>query len=313
MNVDWIAVDWGSSRLRAWACSSDGSVLQRVDSAKGAAGMAPEQFEPALLELVEPWLAAGTSTTVIACGMVGARLGWVEAPYSAVPCRPLSAERLIEAPVADPRLRVFIIPGLSQSSPADVMRGEETQLAGVLAAQPAYRGLVCLPGTHCKWAQVQEGQVTEFRTFMTGELYALLSQSSVLRHSLLPESGSDSDMGDGWDNHAFVDASRQALDHPEQVWAELFGLRAQGLLYRQPAATARARLSGLLIGAELAAARSLWQGRKITLVGNIGLPGLYLEALRAQDIEVQALNTQRTTLDGLRQVFALVTAENRSQ
>ncbi|MBV1787644.1 2-dehydro-3-deoxygalactonokinase [Marinobacterium sp. D7] len=307
MNLDWIAVDWGSTRLRAWACSRDGSVLQRADSAQGAAGLAPEQFEPALLELVEPWLTTEKRTTVIACGMAGARQGWIDAPYSAVPCRPLSVERLIEAPVTDPRLRVLIVPGLSQASPADVMRGEETQLAGVLAAQPGYRGLVCLPGTHCKWAELQEGRVIAFRTFMTGELYALLSQSSVLRHSL----HADTDTGDGWDSNVFVEATRQALGHPEQVWAELFGLRAQGLLHGQAPATARARLSGLLIGAELAAARSLWQGRKVTLVGNIGLPALYLEALRAQDIEVQALNTQRTTLDGLTQVFTLISAESQ--
>ncbi|WP_188747825.1 2-dehydro-3-deoxygalactonokinase [Marinobacterium zhoushanense] len=308
MSIDWIAVDWGSTRLRAWARSRDGGILQRVDSAQGAAGLAPEQFEPALLELVEPWLTPEKRTTVIACGMAGARQGWIETPYSSVPCRPLSVERLVEAPVVDSRLRVLIVPGLSQSRPADVMRGEETQLAGVLAAQPGYGGLVCLPGTHCKWAELQEGRVIAFRTFMTGELYALLSQSSVLRHSLLP----DADSSDAWDNNVFVDAARHAFDHPEQVWAELFGLRAQGLLQGQTAANGRACLSGLLIGAELAAARTLWQGRKITLVGNIGLPGLYLEALHALDIEVRALNTQRTTLDGLKQVFDLVVTDNRS-
>ncbi|WP_409525818.1 2-dehydro-3-deoxygalactonokinase [Nitrincola sp. MINF-07-Sa-05] len=304
MNIDWIAVDWGSTHLRAWACSREGTVLQRAESAKGMTQLQPEQFEPTLLELVEPWLMSRT-TTVVACGMVGARQGWIEAPYRPVPCRPLPAQRPIEAPMTDSRMRVFIVPGLSQASPVDVMRGEETQLAGVLAGQPGYQGVVCLPGTHCKWVQMQDGQVTGFQTFMTGELYALLSEYSVLRHGL---SGDDK-MGEAWDNHAFVDASREAFSHAEQMPAALFGLRAQGLLNGLAPATARARLSGLLIGSELAAARSLWQGRNLTLVGNIGLPALYLEALHAQDIEVQALNSQRITLDGLREVFALVSAD----
>jgi len=213
---DWIAVDWGTSNLRVWAMGSDGRVLAEASSDDGMGKLAQDGFEPALLQLVEPWLAK--RPPILACGMVGSRQGWCEAPYRAVPCTPVDKSGLITAPTTDPRLSVRIAPGLKQASPADVMRGEETQIAGALHLMPGYDGVFCLPGTHSKWVHVSAGEVVSFQTFMTGEMFALLSEASVLRHGML---------GGGWEDAAFDLAVSDALARPEKFGARLFALRAE--------------------------------------------------------------------------------------
>ena len=125
--------------MRVWVIDADGSVLERLTSDRGMGTLAPEDFEGALLALIDGHLPEGQVTPVICCGMVGARQGWAEAPYVAVPCAPGATERAIRAPSTDPRLSVHIWPGLGQDRPADVMRGEETQIAGFLSAHRSTR------------------------------------------------------------------------------------------------------------------------------------------------------------------------------
>lgn len=290
--TSWIAVDWGTSQVRAWALSAGGEILQRASSARGMSTLAPDQFEGALLELVGGWLIDGQVTEVVACGMVGARQGWREAPYAAVPCVPLAAERMVSPVLADRRMRVSIIPGLCQRTPADVIRGEETQIAGLLADHPDYRGVICLPGTHSKWAEVRDGQVVAFQTFMTGELFALLSQQSVLRH------GMQGDASGPMDEAAFA-AGLQAGAQGLRLVGALFGLRAEGLLEGLGAAAARARLSGLLIGQELAALDERWRGQPVCVIGGGELAKRYRRALDTQGIAALTVDAERVTLAGL--------------
>jgi len=288
-DVDWIAADWGTSNLRVWALDAAGRVLAARKSDKGMGGLSHEAFEPALLELVGDLLPEDHVTQVVISGMAGARQGWVEAPYAAVPCSP-AGRPAVAAPVRDARLSVRILPGLSQAAPPDVMRGEETQIAGFLAGEPDFDGVACLPGTHTKWVRLRAGQVLEFRTAMTGELFALLSKQSVLRHS----------MGDGWDQEAFLEAVEDAFSNPQQVAAKLFAIRAGALLSGLPPDAAKARLSGLLIGMELAATGGLWTGRPVVLVGDPQLSALYAAALRRQGVEVQEADAETLTLEGLK-------------
>lgn len=283
---DWIAVDWGTSNLRAWAMGAEG-ILASAESADGMGRLGRDDFEPALMRLVGPWLTGGP-VPVVACGMVGARQGWVEAPYRPVPCPPVARGEGIAPPTTD-ALRVTIVPGLSQSRPADVMRGEETQIAGVLALHPRFDGVICLPGTHSKWAHVSAGEVVSFQTFMTGELFALLSTQSVLRHS----------MGEGPDDAAFDEGAAEGLARPERLMARLFALRAEGLLNGLAPAAARARLSGLLIGAELAAARPYWLGQRVMLVGGAALAASYARALASQGLTAEILDATACTIAGL--------------
>lgn len=294
---DWIAADWGTSRLRAWAIGADGSVQARAESPRGMGSLSPDEFEGALLDLIGNWLDHARATPVIACGMVGARQGWIEAAYRAVPCPPLGMPMTVP-PACDPRLSVHIVPGLSQALPsADVMRGEETQIAGVLAGNPGWDGVVCLPGTHSKWAELSADEVVSFRSFMTGEIFDLLSTRSVLRHGLA---------ADGEDEPAFDEAVAQAMSRPEALAARLFTIRAEGLLSGLSPEVARARLSGLLIGAELAAAKPWWLGRDVVILGAGGLSALYARALAAQGVTARRIDAEAATLAGLARARALL-------
>ncbi|NVO56355.1 2-dehydro-3-deoxygalactonokinase [Rhodobacteraceae bacterium B1Z28] len=288
MNIEWIAVDWGTSHLRAWAMQGE-TVLDQAQSDNGMARLAKSGFQTALLDVIEGWLGSAP-LDVVACGMVGARQGWVEAPYSTVPSAPVPVVP-VYVPNTDPRIRVFVVPGLKQDNPPDVMRGEETQIAGFLASRQNWDGVLCLPGTHTKWVQVSAGEVVSFRTFMTGELFDLLRCHSVLRHSI----------SDGWDETAFLDAVSDTLSKPEQLAARLFGLRAMDLLQGQASGIARARLSGSLIGVELAATRAYWLGQQLAIIGADNVSQIYAKALQQQGAFVEVANATRSTLAGLAQ------------
>jgi 2-dehydro-3-deoxygalactonokinase len=282
---DWIAVDWGTTNLRAWAMRGD-EPLAEAGSSQGMGTLAPAGFEPALRALLAPWGAEGLP--VVACGMVGARQGWVEAAYRRVPAPPLPERGgLTRAPGG---LDVRIVPGLAQDDPPDVMRGEETKVAGVLALRPGWDGALMMPGTHPKWIAVAGGEVTGFRTFLTGELFAALAGQTVLRHSVGPG---------GWDEPAFLAAVAEALAEPQALAARLFRIRAETLLCGLAPAAARARLSGLLIGAELAAARPWWLGVRLALVGQGENAEAYAAALAAQGLRPERIDAETVTLGGL--------------
>ena len=282
----WIAADWGTTHLRLWAMDGQDKVLAERTSDKGMGGLARDQFEPALLDLAADW--AGGDTLVLACGMVGSRQGWAEAPYQKVPCA-VAPSSLATAPCRTPGLSVRIVPGVAQSDPPDVMRGEETQIAGFLSMTPGWDGVLCLPGTHTKWVHVSAGEIVSFRTFMTGEMFALLSGQSVLRHSVAT----------GWDDCAFEEAVADSMSRPEGLAARLFGLRAGHLLNGTAPGTSRARLSGLLIGAELAAARPYWLGQNVAMIGADAIARPYTAALAAQGVVAQNVDATAAVLAGL--------------
>lgn len=294
MLAKWVAVDWGTTNLRIWVFGPDGMQIDHKSSDKGMGALAPDEFEAALLELIGAHLSAEGKLPVICCGMVGARQGWIEAPYVSVPCAPPGIELAAAAQVTDPRLDVRILPGVSQNSPADVMRGEETQIAGFLSSEPEFDGVLCLPGTHTKWVHISAGEIVYFRTFMTGELFALLSKQSVLRHGL---------GGDGWDEESFISGIDQAEGRPQSLTADLFSLRASGLLHGLAAGAAKARLSGLLIGLELAGARPYWLGQRIVVVGSDGLAKHYQTALSHLGAMAETANGSGMTLNGLRAAY----------
>lgn len=293
-DVAWIAVDWGTSHLRAWLMQADGSILERRQSADGMGTLDRAGFEPALRSLVGDALPA----PVLACGMVGSRQGWIEAPYATVPCAPPSAAQAVRPTVDGFDMR--ILPGVKQDTPADVMRGEETQIAGYLATHPNFDGVICLPGTHTKWVHVSANEIVSFRTAMTGEMFALLSSQSVLRHSV----------GTGWDADGFAAGVDQAISRPEGLAAALFSLRAEGLLDGLHPDVARARLSGLLIGAELAAMKPYWLGQQVAVIGADALARAYEAALEMQSVPCHSAGVEDMTLAGLRAAFQQMNGEN---
>lgn len=274
----WIALDWGTSHLRAWLMDAQDKVIERRQSEAGMATLGRTEFASALEALVGRF-----DGPVVACGMVGSRQGWAEAPYEVTPCAPPSAATATQV------AKVRILPGIKQTHPAEVMRGEETQIAGYLAKHADFDGVICLPGTHTKWVHISAGEIVSFRTAMTGEMFALLASQSVLRHSV----------GLGWDADAFACAVSETLSRPEGLAAALFNIRAASLLNGTEPGTARARLSGLLIGAELAAMRPYWLGQAVTLIGSDDLSSEYANALQIQGVTAQIANGEDMTLSGL--------------
>ncbi|MDG3041584.1 2-dehydro-3-deoxygalactonokinase [Roseicyclus marinus] len=292
--ADWIAVDWGTTHLRVWAIGADGSIRAEASSAKGMGGLTRDGFEPALLDLVEDWLGGG-KTPVLACGMVGAKQGWDEAPYIPIPAKPAELVPMRATAPRDPRLSFSIVPGLKQANPTDVMRGEETQIAGFLALEPGFDGILCLPGTHTKWVHLSAGEVVSFQTCMTGEMFDLLSHQSVLRHSVA---------GEVLDGETFSEAVSDTLSRPERLAQRLFAIRADATLNGTGSAVARARLSGALIGAELASTRPYWLGQQVVVAGAPALADLYARALAGQGVAVRVLDAAPLTLAGLARIRA---------
>ncbi len=295
--TDWIAVDWGTSSLRVWALGRDGDVLAKAVSQEGMGGLAPADYEPVLMAHIRTWLpeTAVRSVPVIVCGMAGAKQGWKEAAYRVAPCAAVPEGEMIRVPTRDARLSVHILPGVCQLDPADVMRGEETQLAGLAANLGPLDATVCLPGTHSKWVRLEGGRIAGFRTFMTGELFSVIAGHSILRHSIAPE---------GENATAFAKAVEDMLADPAGLTGALFAIRASGLVGRADGAAARSRLSGLLIGAELAATRPQWDGKPVHLVGSGSLNDAYATALKTAGASPVRQDAEALTLAGLTQARA---------
>ncbi len=286
-SIAWIAADWGTSNLRCWAMSADHRVIDRAESNCGMQAVTTSggDFETALLDLIHPWLRHGGTLPVSACGMVGAKQGWIEAPYVSAPCSPSTPTH--RAATRSSQISVSIHAGVMQSHPADVMRGEETQIAGLLALQPDFEGLVCLPGTHTKWVTITDGRIQSFQTFMTGEAFALLTQHSVLRLTLATE---------GWDEAAYLEGLHSSIDSPANLLSHTFRLRAESLLNGLDSTAARSRLSGLLIGHELSAIRPT---HHVILIGAESLTRPYQTALQTLDTKATVLDSDSATLAGL--------------
>lgn len=256
-----IAVDWGITSFRAWRLAPDGSVQDRVSGPFGIRSITDRDFATVLDRAIGAWRPA----PVLMCGMIGSRQGWIEAPYVAAPAG-LGAISAALAPVPG-AAQTWIVPGVSQDPP-DVMRGEETQILGVAGALGPGRHVLCLPGTHSKWAVLEDGRITGFRTAMTGEVFGLMRTQSILA-PLIPE--------DAPDDPAAFDAGLDRAREEGGLLHHLFGLRASVLLGTLAPASLPSMLSGLLIGHEIAELST--EAASVQLVGGATLTERYARAL----------------------------------
>ena len=242
-----IGCDWGTSSLRAYRLGSDGAVLERRETARGIMAVEAGGFEAAFEDSVGDWLDAAAGAPVVLSGMIGSRQGWREAPYLACPADIAGlAAALLPVDLARGR-RIWIAPGLSHRDSGgtpDVMRGEEVQILGAQEAIGDAPALVCLPGTHSKWARVRDGQVLGFSTHMTGEVFEAVRGHTILGRMIDAEA---------WDEPAFLDGLVRGRA-PGGLLGHLFGVRAKGLFGELDDRTAGSYLSGLMIGHELDAA-----------------------------------------------------------
>lgn len=288
----FVAVDWGTSSIRSWLMSAAGETLAESRGSEGMLHCIATGFPPVLHDQLAR-LGAPDGTPVLICGMAGARQGWAEAPYLETPT-PLHA--LHEGAIRiDTPGDIRILPGIAQARAdrPDVMRGEETQLLGV--TEPGFAGLVCIPGTHSKWIRIEAGRVIEFSTYMTGELFSVISQHSILAHAVEIAAPPPAD------GPLFREAVATALAAPARLTASLFRLRAAQLLGFEQRADGAARLSGLLIGTEIAdAIYRHGPPQSLRLIGAGNLGRLYETALTAQGFDVTVVDAEQASRNGLR-------------
>jgi 2-dehydro-3-deoxygalactonokinase len=283
--------DWGTSRFRLWLVDAAGNVIAEKRSDDGLDASRKRGFADTLESHLSA-LGAPVHLPVIVCGMAGSRQGWVEARYVPVPAD-LRAIRSGAVKIENIARDVRIIPGLSQSGKSpNVMRGEETQLLGAILDRNLSNGIIAMPGTHSKWVTLHEGRATGFSTYLTGELYALLSSQSILRHSIGDAASAASP------DHPQFAAAIELMLSGERMLGELFGIRAAMLLDDLSPDGAASRLSGLLIGAEVAGAKAKSSNR-ITLVASGAMAALYGEALRIANLDFDLVDADEAVRKGL--------------
>ena len=283
----FIAVDWGTTNRRAYLIDSAGKNVNEFEDHKGVLAIPSGGFPDAVAEIRSR---LGDHPLLLA-GMIGSNHGWKEAPYVACPAGiDELAAKLVWA--GD---REAIVPGVSYigDGRADVMRGEEVQLLGAVAARLVDpMGLVCHPGTHNKWATLRRGKISRFQTVMTGELYNLLKEHSILSDLLQREVQA---------NDAFKQAARHAIDH-EALPADLFAVRARVLLGQAKKEDAASWASGLLIGADVRIGLSIPTGAQIAVIGRPELTHLYATAIAETKREVVEHDGERCFLAGIAEI-----------
>lgn len=281
-----IAIDWGTSSLRGARLGESGQVLESREFPRGILTVPTGQFEAVFQELFGDWMQQPHALCLIS-GMAGSRQGWQEAPYC--PCPAGFAELGKHLLWLQPG-RIALVPGLSclgadALHTPDVMRGEEVQIFGALQLAGRDSATLVLPGTHSKWVQVQGGRVTQFQTFMTGEVFALMSQHSILGKTL--------DLQGAFDEAAFL----QGIDQSQQagsVLHHLFAVRTLGLFERLSPTQLSSYLSGLLIGEELRAQAVSNDAGPLILIGSVALTLRYTLALQHLKIPCQSRGAEAT-------------------
>lgn len=276
-----IAIDWGTSSFRAYRLADDGTVREQRSAAAGLLACGG-RFEAVLAQQLEGW----SDELVAMAGMIGSRSGWHEVPYVAAPAGPgeIAAGMHAFEAASLPGRRLLIAPGLSHrpgEGAPEVMRGEETQIVGLLERLPGDGPhWICLPGTHSKWVRVEAGRIGGWQTAMTGELYALLRQHSLLAALMPADPSADADDAEAFSRGLAASAEAGGLTH------HLFGVRTRGLFGALTAPQAPSFLSGLLIGHELHGLVPAGATR-VHLVGSPALLQRYERALAARGIATQ--------------------------
>jgi len=289
----FIAVDWGTSNRRAYRLDSSGRCLAEFEDHKGVLTVPAGGFPDAVAEMRQR---LGDLPLLLA-GMIGSNRGWKEAPY--VPS-PAGIDDL-SAKLAWAGEREAIVAGVSYlgEGRADVMRGEEVQLLGAVAAgliDPM--GLVCHPGTHNKWATLSQGKIHRFRTVMTGELFNLLKEHSVL---------SDLLQGEVEVNDAFKQAVSHSIDNAT-LPADLFGVRAGVLLGQMKKEDAVSFASGLLIGADVRIGLAIPTSVQIAVIGRPELTKLYAAAIGQAGHDAIELDGEKCFLAGINEIAKRIDA-----
>jgi 2-dehydro-3-deoxygalactonokinase len=265
--LELIAINWGTTNLRAYRLDRNGAIIHERSSARGILSVEPGRFAETLYSEIRDWLALG-ETQILLAGMVGSRQGWKEIPY--VPC-PAGIEELsrnlVSVDLDD--AKAVIVPGISYSDAngvPEVMRGEECEIIGIIESCGDAKN-ICLPGTHSKWVRIERSKIASFVTYMTGEVYAAMRDHTILSRTM--RSGATNE-------ESFHQGLRRSRDGGGLLH-HLFGVRSLVIAGQMREEEAALYLSGLLIGHEVGT--MLEPGSHVHLVGASALCSLYATAI----------------------------------
>ena len=284
----WIAIDWGTSNFRAYLMKND-EVLDKISSNDGMKFVKKNHFENILIKNISKWLPSNEVIEILASGMVGAKQGWIEVPYTETPCSVMKL-KVLSPKVNNKKIKIYILSGVSQNNPEDVMRGEETQLAGYFLDNPNFSGSICLPGTHSKWVNVKNYKILNFNTYLTGELYEIIKNHSVLKHSLETQEIYEKKL---------IQGVEKILKNPNNLSNVLFQLRAKDLLNNQSSVEANSLLSGYFLGLELLGSKVYWFEKDVILIGSDFLNRHYELCLKNKVNSIKKFTSSDMTLKGL--------------
>jgi len=284
--ADWIAAETNGQMLRAWPMR-EGAALTSLFCPCGPAGITAD-----LVSLCSSWLSAAPVPVVLS--------GNVAAPLSEVPCKPQDLDPSLSGHHND-RLSLYVLPGLRQTSPVALMQAATARISGFLTLNPQWDGVICLPGGQTHWAHVSAGEVVSFQNFASLDLLNLIQNLPALS-GLFDEDDQDRD--------AFSDAVSEAISRPERLASRIAEVQADVTLNAPAGAVARGRLTGLLIGAELAAARPYWLGQNIAVVGEDADSAIYVAALKQQGLTATVADASRMTLAGLTAAWRRISAQD---
>lgn len=293
-------VDWGTSSFRLWLVDERGKATFSAQSAEGMVTARKTGFNNILEKHIGQGQ-GGPELPVVICGMAGAKTGWQQARYLALPA---DFEVMANAAIKVPELQreVFILPGIAKhkADAPDVMRGEETLVVGALANSAIDGAWCCLPGTHSKWVSVADRRIVDFRTYMTGDLFQALSNHTILSQSAATVLSGDGDQPLPIEKtKEFAESVLAACSHPDQATSLLFAIRAYGLLRDEDSRQAAARLSGTLIGLELAGILASLADKQVILISEGKLGACYERALEVTGIDYSLVNAQDAVKTGL--------------
>ena len=264
------------------------NVIDQVSTQEGMKFIDQNEFEKILIKNIDAWNNKFDIKVIIASGMVGAKQGWIEVPYINSPCDIRNVNFKTFKILDD--TNIHILSGVSQFNPSDVMRGEETQIAGFLLNNVDFNGSICLPGTHSKWVNMNSYNIQEFTTFLTGELYEIVKKYSILNHSLNTTE---------LDDEIVKSSAKLIIENPSFISNKLFEIRADNLLKNSNQKSNNSKLVGYLLGIELSGSRTYWEDKDLVIIGSSNLNKYYELILNGRSNSIRLFNSSDMALNGL--------------
>ena len=288
--IDWIAIDWGTTNFRAWIIKNN-KILKEINRPHGIKNIPNKNFEDILNKNIKIPKKNNRKIKIISCGMIGSKQGWLDTGYEKN--LNLTKNNLVKVKTKNKNIEFYIVKGLSQKQPYDVIRGEETQVLGYLESEKKFSGFICLPGTHSKWIKITKGKLINFKTYMTGELFEIISRNSILKHSI-----NDKKINLKIFKNSVLLSQKKYFN----LFEYLFEFRSRSLLTKKKYYP-KSELLAYLIGNEIKSNINELRNFKVIIIGSNYNSKLYSQAMQILKIDNKIINSKNITINGLKILF----------